>query len=48
MAKGFSSGDLISYIAVFAMLINPAKTLSTSIFNIQRGRRGDGRGWKIC
>lgn len=33
----FSGGDLISYIAVFAMLINPAKTLSTSIFNIQRG-----------
>jgi ATP-binding cassette, subfamily B, bacterial MsbA len=36
-SQGFSSGDLISYIAVFAMLINPAKTLSTSIFNIQRG-----------
>ena len=36
-SKGFSGGDLISYIAVFAMLINPAKTLSTSIFNIQRG-----------
>jgi subfamily B ATP-binding cassette protein MsbA len=35
--KGFSGGDLISYIGVFAMLINPAKTLSTSIFNIQRG-----------
>lgn len=35
--QGFSGGDLISYIAVFAMLINPAKTLSTSIFNIQRG-----------
>jgi len=35
--QGFSSGDLISYIAVFSMLINPAKTLSTSIFNIQRG-----------
>ncbi|HEV3325835.1 MAG TPA: ABC transporter ATP-binding protein, partial [Puia sp.] len=35
--QGFSSGDLISYIAVFAMLINPAKTLSTSIFKIQRG-----------
>lgn len=34
---GFSGGDLISYIAVFAMLINPAKTLSTSMFNIQRG-----------
>ena len=36
-SKGFTGGDLISYIAVFAMLINPAKTLSTSIFNIQRG-----------
>jgi len=35
--KGFSGGDLITYIAVFAMLINPAKTLSTSIFNVQRG-----------
>ena len=35
--SGFSGGDLITYIAVFAMLINPAKTLSTSIFNIQRG-----------
>jgi subfamily B ATP-binding cassette protein MsbA len=35
--RGFSGGDLISYIAVFAMLINPAKTLSTSMFNIQRG-----------
>ncbi|HVS97383.1 MAG TPA: ABC transporter ATP-binding protein [Puia sp.] len=34
---GFSGGDLITYIAVFAMLINPAKTLSTSIFNVQRG-----------
>src|ERR1700754_1863731 len=31
-SKGFSGGDLISYIAVFAMLINPAKTLSTLIF----------------
>jgi ATP-binding cassette, subfamily B, bacterial MsbA len=36
-SNGFSGGDLITYIAVFAMLINPAKTLSTSIFNIQRG-----------
>jgi ATP-binding cassette, subfamily B, bacterial MsbA len=35
--NGFSGGDLITYIAVFAMLINPAKTLSTSIFNVQRG-----------
>ncbi len=35
--KGFSGGDLISYIAVFAMLINPAKNLSTSMFNVQRG-----------
>ena len=35
--KGFSGGDLITYIGVFAMLINPAKNLSTSLFNIQRG-----------
>jgi subfamily B ATP-binding cassette protein MsbA len=35
--KGFSGGDLFSYIAVFGMLINPAKNLSTSMFNIQRG-----------
>ena len=30
-------GDLISYIATFGLLINPAKNLSTSIFNMQRG-----------
>ena len=35
--KAFSAGDLFSYIAVFGLLINPAKTLSTSLFNIQRG-----------
>jgi len=35
--KGLAPGDLIIYIAVFAMLINPAKTLSTSMFNVQRG-----------
>jgi len=35
--KGFTGGDLITYLAVFGMLINPAKNLSTSIFNIQRG-----------
>ena len=35
--KGFSGGDLITYIAVFGLLINPAKTLSTSLFNMQRG-----------
>src|SRR6201991_1467780 len=35
--KGFSGGDLMTYIAVFGLLINPAKNLSTSIFNIQRG-----------
>jgi len=35
--NGFSGGDLITYIGVFAMLINPAKNLSTSLFNIQRG-----------
>jgi ATP-binding cassette, subfamily B, bacterial MsbA len=30
-------GDLIAYIATFGLLINPAKTLSTSLFNMQRG-----------
>jgi len=35
--KGFSGGDLFTYISVFALLINPAKNLSTSMFNIQRG-----------
>lgn len=30
-------GDLISYITLFAIIINPAKNLSTSFFNIQRG-----------
>lgn len=35
--KGFSGGDLITYIGVFGLLINPAKNLSTSMFNIQRG-----------
>jgi subfamily B ATP-binding cassette protein MsbA len=34
---GFSGGDLMTYIAVFGLLINPAKNLSTSMFNIQRG-----------
>jgi subfamily B ATP-binding cassette protein MsbA len=34
---GFSGGDLMAYIAVFGLLINPAKNLSTSMFNIQRG-----------
>ena len=29
--------ELIAYIASFAMLINPAKNISTSFFNIQRG-----------
>ncbi|BAV09025.1 ATP-binding cassette, subfamily B, MsbA [Filimonas lacunae] len=30
-------GDLITYIALFAIIINPAKNLSTAFFNIQRG-----------
>jgi ATP-binding cassette, subfamily B, bacterial MsbA len=34
---GLPGGDLIVYISVFGMLINPAKNLSTSVFNIQRG-----------
>jgi len=34
---GLAPGDLIAYIAAFAMIINPAKNLSTAFFNIQRG-----------
>ncbi len=36
-SQGFSGGDMMAYIAIFGLLINPAKNLSTSIFNIQRG-----------
>jgi ATP-binding cassette, subfamily B, bacterial MsbA len=32
-----SAGDLVTYIAVFAMIINPAKNLSGTIFSIQKG-----------
>lgn len=35
--QGLKGGELIGYIASFAMLINPAKTISTAFFNIQRG-----------
>ncbi|MHA4807967.1 ABC transporter ATP-binding protein [Flavitalea flava] len=35
--KGFPGGDLIVYIGVFGLLLNPAKNLATSFFNIQRG-----------
>ena len=35
--KGFTAGDLITYISVFGLIINPAKNLSTSFFNIRRG-----------
>jgi subfamily B ATP-binding cassette protein MsbA len=33
----FPGNDLLAYIAVFAIIINPAKNLSTSFFNVQRG-----------
>ena len=36
-SHGFSGGDMMAYIAIFGLMINPAKSLSTSIFNIQRG-----------
>lgn len=32
-----TGGDLITYIAVFAMLINPSKNLSTTVFSVQKG-----------
>jgi subfamily B ATP-binding cassette protein MsbA len=35
--KGLKGEELMAYIASFAMLINPAKNISTSFFNIQRG-----------
>ncbi len=31
------AGDLITYITVFAIIINPAKNLSTAFFNLQKG-----------
>ena len=35
--NGLNGGELMTYIASFAMLINPAKNISTAFFNIQRG-----------
>lgn len=35
--NGLEAEELIGYIAAFAMLINPAKNISTAFFNIQRG-----------
>jgi ATP-binding cassette, subfamily B, bacterial MsbA len=35
--SGLAAEDLITYIASFAMIINPAKNISTAFFNIQRG-----------
>ncbi|WP_276500017.1 ABC transporter ATP-binding protein [Terrimonas pollutisoli] len=35
--EGLEAKELIAYIASFAMLINPAKNISTAFFNIQRG-----------
>jgi len=35
--KGLNGEELMAYIASFALIINPAKNISTSLFNIQRG-----------
>lgn len=35
--EGLEAENLLVYIASFAMLINPAKNISTAFFNIQRG-----------
>ncbi|MFT4093908.1 MAG: ABC transporter ATP-binding protein [Niabella sp.] len=35
--NSLAPGDLIAFIAMFAMMINPAKTLSSSYFNVQAG-----------
>jgi subfamily B ATP-binding cassette protein MsbA len=36
-AGALPAGDLIVYISLFAVMINPAKELSTAFFNMQRG-----------
>ena len=35
--QSFPGNDLMAYIAFFAIIINPAKNLSTAFFNMQRG-----------
>lgn len=35
--ESLGPGDLIAFIAMFAMMINPAKSLSSSFFNVQAG-----------
>jgi subfamily B ATP-binding cassette protein MsbA len=35
--KLLDAGDLLAFIAMFAMMINPAKALSSSFFNVQTG-----------
>lgn len=35
--QGLQGEELVTYIASFAMLINPGKNISTAFFNIQRG-----------
>jgi subfamily B ATP-binding cassette protein MsbA len=35
--NGLAGEELMAYIASFALIINPAKNISTSFFNIQRG-----------
>ena len=33
----FSGGDFVGYIIIFSQLLNPAKSLSTAYYNIQKG-----------
>ena len=35
--NAFAAGDFITYIAIFSQLLNPAKSLSTAYYNIQKG-----------
>ncbi|MBN8786994.1 MAG: ABC transporter ATP-binding protein [Terrimonas sp.] len=35
--RGLAASELLAYIASFALIINPAKNISTSFFNVQRG-----------
>lgn len=49
-ANPLNSGDLISFILCFAMMINPSKNLATTVSNIKKRTGGDrkNRGNPAC
>ena len=44
---GLQAGELLAYIAVFSQIINPAKSISQSLSNIQRGIVSGDRIFKL-